>query len=357
MKITIKTLTPVHVGSGAEYQKDFEFLYFSQEQKVAFIDAEKVLQVIGEENIGQWVSCIDNGQPLMHLLQQRSKTLVAADVAKRSMKAHQVPNKPTIREQVHAGNGKAMLPGSSIKGSIRTVVFSEKLLDNKALAKQSNNLKDYKKKFSDSYLNKQLLGNDPNSDIFRLLQVGDVMFDTTEIFQTDVINKYNKDWKIKGEITQFIEAIPQGQSTTMELRYNEILHQRAGNLFNKNSNQLNINDLFPLINQHTQRLLEDEIDYWKNTEDSPTALGDYLEHLDNLLTKVLTCNLNECILRLGWGTGFRNMTGDWHGAMHDDDYYDMVKQVRPRHPEDLVFPKTTRFVNGGVPLGFLKMSF
>jgi CRISPR-associated protein Csm5 len=356
-KITIKTLTPIHVGSGNEYQANFEFLYFQDEKKVAFVDAEKVLDIIGEENIAQWVACIDKNQSLLGLLQQRKKDLRADLVGKRVMSANQAPTKPSIREQIHGGNGKAMLPGSSLKGSLRTVVFSEKLLDNKALAKQSNNLKDFKRKFSDSYLNKQLLGNDPNSDIFRLLQVGDVMFEKTEIFQTDVINKYNRDWKIKGEITQFIEAIPKGQSATMELRFNETLHKMAGRLFNQNANTLKVNELFLLINAHSQRLLEDEIEYWTNTENSPDALGDYIENLDDLLTKVNSCAANECVLRLGWGTGFRNMTGDWHGAMTDDDYYDMVKQVRPKHPEDLVFPKTTRFVKGGMPLGFVKLTF
>ena len=356
-KITIKTLTPIHVGSGTEYQKDFEFLHFLQEQKVAFIDAEKILGIIGADNIGQWVACIDNKKSLMDLLQQRKPNLKAEDVAARSMISKKTPSKPTIREQMHSGNGKAYIPGSSLKGSIRTVVFSEKLLENKHLAKQSNNLKDYKRKFSDSFLIKSILGNDPNSDIFRLLQVGDAMFDTTEIFQTDVINKYGNNWRIKGEITQFVEAIPKNRSTTMELKFNELLLERAGRLFNSTAKELEFSALFATINDHNIRLLEDEIAYWKDTAGEPDALGDYIEKLDDVLTIANSCATNECVLRFGWGTGFRNMTGDWHGAMLDDDYYDMVKSVRPKHPDDLVFPKTTRFVTGGTPLGFVKLSF
>ena len=97
--------------------------------------------------------------------------------------------------------------------------------------------------------------------------------------------------------------------------------------------------------------------YWGETEDNPEALGDYVEEMERISNIISSCAANECVIRMGWGSGFRFMTGDWQGNMTEDDYCRLVKSIRPKHPEDLIFPKTTRFINGGMPLGFIKMSF
>ena len=50
------------------------------------------------------------------------------------------------------------------------------------------------------------------------------------------------------------------------------------------------------------------------------------------------------------------MTGDWHINMTDDDYYDLVAALRPTHDETIQYPKTTRMIAGGEPLGFIKLT-
>lgn len=355
-KVSIKTITPVHVGSGAEYEKEADFIFFKQENNVAFIDTSKVLSIIGESNIGHWITCIENKESLLSLLKKRKSDLKSADVSSRTVTCRGEPTKPVIRVQIHSGNGKAMVPGSSLKGSIRTAVFSEKLLDSPELVHRGANLKDGNGRFKDAILIKSILGNDPYRDIFRLLQVGDVEFQKTEVIQTDVINKHFNNWRLKPEITQFIEAIPEGQSAMLDLKFNNNLLLYAGHYFNENANSLELDQLFRLTKEHTARLLEEEYNYW-NDQSNPAELGEYTDYLSDLIAQVDRCNSNETILRLGWGTGFRNMTGDWHGLMSDQDYNDLLRKIRPNHSTDLVFPKTTRFKKGGQPLGFVKLTY
>jgi CRISPR/Cas system CSM-associated protein Csm5 (group 7 of RAMP superfamily) len=88
----------------------------------------------------------------------------------------------------------------------------------------------------------------------------------------------------------------------------------------------------------------------------PDGFEDYLDEMKALLVAIDACGEKECVLRVGWGSGFRSMTGDWQGAMNDDDYDDLVNSLRSRKYEGLMFPKTTRFVGTGVPLGFIKLS-
>lgn len=357
--IKLTTLTPLHIGSGTEYQPEFEYLYFEQERKVAVVDAEKVLDILGADNLHQWVACIDNNQRLKALLDQRKSDLKASDVALRPIPAKHFPSRP-IREQLHSGNGSPLLPGTSLKGAIRTAVWAELMLDNTQLAKDKRNLGNEDRRggfrWSDQPLSKLFFGNDPNHDIFRLLQVGDAAFTDTAVYQTDVINKRGSSWEIKASVRQFVEAIPAGASSTTEIRFNELLNQRARDQFNRNAAKLQLEQLFPLINRHTKRLVEDEADYWEETAGNPEILEDFVEEMNKIVKAIDTCQPNECILRTGWGSGFRSMTGDWHGAMTDDDYERLLKSVRPRHSVDLIFPKSMRFVKRGMPLGFVMLS-
>lgn len=357
MNIKIQTLTPVHIGSGTELQGNFEYLYFRDEKKVAVIDAEKVLGILGEDNIAQWMACIDNKQPLLPVIQQRKRDVKAEDVALRVIPLSIGTDKP-IRTQIQTGSGHALLPGSSLKGAMRTAVWASWIMDNTKTVQDTRNLKDFRGNWSDESVSRAVFGNDPNHDIFRLLQVGDTQFLKTEGYETNVINFYSNNWKLKQEITQFVEAIPAGQNATVRLNYNNLLRKRVGSdYFNNQASQLDLHELFPLINTHTQRLIDDEVKFWDETVGNPEALSDYVPEMERVQSIADSCAKNECVIRLGWGSGFRSMTGDWHGEMNEDDYFRLIKSLRPKHPEDLTYPKTTRFIKGGKPLGFLKLSF
>lgn len=368
MKTAIQILTPVHVGSGKEIQSGYEYAYFPKENKVAFLDPEKVLMLIGEDQINAWISCIEKKQSLLDLPQLRSRTLTSSDVAIRSLISHGACSKP-IREHLRTGSDFALLPGSSLKGALRTVVFGETILDNPKLAKEKRNLGmvDYRGGFrwTDAQLQKTLFGSDPNHDIFRLLQVGDAHFDRTEVFQTQIVNLKGKEWIIdKGNKADgisaeaWVEALPPGLVATTEIRFNETLNSRAEKLktFSSDTSKLRLPELFKLVNAFTGRLLNDEITYWTTKADPPEGFDDYIPELEHLLDVTDKTAENECVIRLGWGSGFRSMTGDWHSEMHDDDFYALVNSLRSRKYEGLLFPKTVRFSGEGVPLGFVKLS-
>jgi CRISPR/Cas system CSM-associated protein Csm5 (group 7 of RAMP superfamily) len=47
--VKLKTLTPVHIGSGNELARDVEFI--EMDKSIGVIDDRKTLEVIGEENL------------------------------------------------------------------------------------------------------------------------------------------------------------------------------------------------------------------------------------------------------------------------------------------------------------------
>lgn len=370
MHIQIRTLTPLHIGSGAEFQGNMEYLWFPHEEQAVVIDEVEVLKIIGEENISQWVSCIEQQDSLLALLQQRKPGIVPDNIARRLIRHGQgrVDIRKPLREQIHSANGDALLPGSSLKGALRTAVWAKMIVDKPELVQSIENLgsKSYNRskereeiRYSDDVLRDRLFGKDPNHDIFRLLLPGDAHFTGgTAIYRTEVVNLlHNKEYDIKESITQQVEAIPAGATSIAQWRNLATLEKEAAKfkIFNANAGLLQIETLFPLVNTHTQRLLESEIKFWRNEAALPAVLGTNVDDLENILETLKDCPPNACVLRLGWGSGFRNMTGDWHIHMLDDDYYDLVANLRPTHDETLQYPKTTRIIAGGQPLGFVRL--
>ena len=366
--VQIETLTPVHIGSGVELQSNFEYLHFAEEQCVVLIDEKKVLDIIGEDNINQWVACVDKKESLLALIRQRKPNVKAEDVARRviplSMKG--ILEQKTIREQLHISNGQALMPGSSIKGALRTAVWAHLIRQNSDWVAKGDKLgpkrfdnKTQKERidYKDAFLMQDFMGRDPNQDIMRLLQVGDAAFDVTQCYKTDVANQQrDKSWSLKPAIMQYVEAIPAGQKTVSRLRFQDTLKERAQNLFNDNADLIQPDALFDLVNNHTRQVINNDLDYLEGNANRPAAYGDYIDTMNSMVDKIDMCGNRSCILRLGYGTGYRSMTGDWLGIFDDKIFYPIVKAFRPTHPETLLFPKTARFATGGTPLGFIKLT-
>ena len=59
-EIKIKTLTAVHVGSGETLQAGTDFVKgrIDEVDFLSIVDPKKVLELIGDENVQQWVTAI-----------------------------------------------------------------------------------------------------------------------------------------------------------------------------------------------------------------------------------------------------------------------------------------------------------
>jgi len=119
--------------------------------------------------------------------------------------------------------------------------------------------------------------------------------------------------------------------------------------------------LFKFTNQHTESMLKVELALWEKEENYPLEVEIYLEKLRELsqtLKELIDQQEQKVgILRIGWGTGFKNMTGDWQSDRLSNALYDkLLVEVRDRRYEDFILPKTRRMTAEGLPLGFVKMT-
>ncbi|MEA5259538.1 type III-A CRISPR-associated RAMP protein Csm5 [Arcicella aquatica] len=377
--ILVETLTPLHIGSGRILQANTEYLYFSEHKTVSIIDEAKILNVIGEENIEQWISLIEKGDSLLDYLKKRSSAITPIETDKRTIKVKGSTNPNNgnsgIREQLFSGNGQALLAGSSLKGAVRTAVFNHAILKNPSFAKQLSNFKEIKQNGKINYkgvsLEKKYFGKDPNHDVFRLIRVGDIHFNHTECILAETLNQLELGhrFEMKNAIKQHIECIPQGQKSVGKIQIpddliKEIKKRPAiANDIKGISDYASITQLFGVINSFTKRQIEKEIAKFKPL-DLPEGANDYIEILEKLVADINALNNDECIIRVGFGTGYLNMTGGWAieqwknipNFKYEQEMENLGTAVRKNDKyNSFDLPKSRKMVLGGVPLGFIKL--
>ncbi len=380
-RLHLQTLTPVHVGSGIDYQGNIEYLVFSNERRIAVVDEAKVLQIIGAENIDTWVSIIDKGDNLLDYLRQRKPDLQPEDIARYII---DIPEGTPIPRSENALKGfirggtsqQPYLPGSSLKGSVRTAILTNLInTDQRRFASQEKNLKDRSGKWlNDNTLTQHYLAPDtrrrgeaPNRDILRLLRLSDCTFEGRTICTTSkILNLEYKGWREKRRERSFWECLPAGAMGKGTLQIPEELRKqiRDKNYMQRNMGDLeNAEILFKRINQHTQHLLNEEIGFWKEE----ASLGDISElgeglqkRIEDLHAEVERCTANECILRVGAGSGWLFMTGGWakNKELINDDLWEQIRRrIQRKTYDDAPAPKTRKFTDGSLPFGFVQISF
>ncbi|MCB9051334.1 MAG: type III-A CRISPR-associated RAMP protein Csm5 [Lewinellaceae bacterium] len=384
--VNLHTLTPVHIGSGIELKGNFEYLYFQEQGQLAIIDEGKVFDVIGAENLHHWVSIIEKEEDLLAYLKKRKPGLQPTDVASRLIDVQPPGPRGTegIKEQLHSGaDNVPCIPGSSLKGAVKTAFLTNMVMKRPHFVRDFKNLQRKRGNrwvFSDQQLMGHYFeladprniavgrGMGPNKDLFRFFRLGDLYFETTNTtaFRAEVVNLYREEWKIKSQVTHFLEAIPSGVDASGEF---QVAEEQLRQVQKKGMEHSYIPKLQPketaeLINGHTLGLADKELAFWEE-EDNPEVLGNYISELRRIVDTINSCQENECVLRLGSGSGWSYMTGAWAKEkvngdfLMDDRTWDNITREarRGRDYGNVPFPKSRKLLAGGIPLGFVKLSF
>lgn len=380
----ITTLTPIHVGSGQVYSRDIEFI--EEGGGIGLIDPNKVGDLIGHSkaDIDQWVRAIENKVPLIDFLRNNRglKNVTIEEISERvlDVKGNSRGIKQ-LRAQMFSSIKGLTIPGSSIKGAIRTAILNYLINQNNVYALD---LSIYKKSFYDhrkhktqidysgSNLEKRYFGNDSNHDIFRFLRTGDVYFDHSICICTRTLNETGTGHEIKGSVSQLVECIDEGLESVFQISVSENLirelsKNRYLNIRSKLPNLSLVSDLkglFRIINSFTGQQIEKEINLYENLN-LPSEVNQFVDTLKEIKQQFQILNDHECILRLGFGIGYLNMTGGWPleqwkhiPGINLNRELDFLSEAvrRKSNYNGTRLPKSRKLGNEGVPLGFIKLS-
>lgn len=368
-EIKIEVLSPVHIGSGNILQNNTDFVTTDNgvDYFIRVVDDRKVLELIGIEHMNDWLLSIERKENTKEFIKRFAPNSKVADYSKRRLTDYSQGINPndTLKEHIHNGMGLPYIPGSSIKGSIRTAILaslSAKINNKESIIKTGKT--DYfgNLLLTASKIEKELFGKDPNSDIFRFIHVGDAYFEKDSEIALRVVNiniRKGDDLHDNSK-PQLIEAINNGVSSTFEMKIAKDYYDWVKNKFRDMGNfpiQISsLSNLFMLINAHTEKLVVSELEYWK--EINKTGAEEYIDNIEGILNSIRSCEKGrECVLRIGHASGWRFITGAWTEELTNFKEV-VIPASRPRNNNyiEYDFPKSRRIDEDSDVLGFVKLS-
>ncbi len=358
MRYRLHVITPVHVGNGTrlgrmDYVRRGDRLFVIDLQKLAAlpgIDPEELsdLMYASEFNIGEFL--------------QRNK-VNPASVAAYTLDCRCNPQGDLLAS-IKDGNRLAYIPGSSIKGALRTAILWERIKNSRdkrdaiSAVRSVLETSDSRRKRAQAAkpLERLLLGKDPNHDHLRALRVSDsdpIPLGSLEIVNVELLSLAGDTLRMKMALS--MEAIKPSTETGVTIDLNEFLFDNASKLGMKVDD---LRELEKVTRSYLRDYVRSEVEFFsKYSYPVPNRTYDYsatdrtLDFYNKILT--LTEKRGGMVLRIGWG-------GGWHGmtvARLFPDLLDAMRREfrlgRPNVPE---FPKTRRLAaleEDRLPMGWV----
>lgn len=381
--IRITTLSPVHIGSGLDYDPLSGYAYFPNEGCIALVNDQKIFDLLQgkQQDIEDWIRLIN--QTAHHkkeskdafrqwLERKAGRSLKPTDVGDLILDYHPSANNAPITTQalkagIRSGNGRAIIPGSSLKGSMRTAFFASKIPEKLSVTDYQERGKfkgdSLEARYLSPYAKQEARGERPTHDLFRFVRFSDFAFETTDARICRVVSEIDQqEVKERSDLDNLLECIPAGQKALgrLQLPAQQIALNIAHNILPKQAAiELERASLFRMANAYMRGQLEKELSRLKGKSE---PAHNYHQQLEDLLHIIEGLGDRGCVLRLGAGSGFLFTTGGWQeDRMDTANLKQLAKEARHgRYKNDkLPFPRSRKYLSGKevLPLGFVLVEY
>lgn len=314
-KIYLKALTPVHIGGAQEknLQNGLDYIQ-SSNGKTWKLDWGKIYEKFDADKIAEAIINKKVNKIVENYLED-----VAVEIEQ------SYGDTGVIKSFIRDGRGIPFIPGSSIKGAMKSWVHSS--LERRLHLGETPNL----------------LGKFDN-DVFRFISIVDGYLELEPIlFPTKTFNLHrvgngwsggwkhslqgntNKDFSDSGFVTDYECMAPNDMSQfdiKLRRRLNNVnqnqlygtnkLPEKSYNaIFEKNS----LASLFSVINEQVKLHVERELEFFKTYKQADGA-KEITDTYDSIIESFKSLTENQCILRLSAGSGFHGISGDFQFEDH-----------------------------------------
>jgi CRISPR/Cas system CSM-associated protein Csm5 (group 7 of RAMP superfamily) len=329
--INLKVLTPVHIGMGSEKKmiRGADFVY--EEGTYKILNQNKLLSNLEQKDVFAISGYMADGNYDEFTRYIKSKKLLSVESIEYEWESS-YSRAFEIRCAFKDGSGNYFMPGSSVKGALRSVTGT---------ALWNGRKED---------INYNMLMGNIDNNLMRFLQVTDCYVNEkpgiypVKVFSADKLNGTQfGSWKDNSrgghneifnaeKFVTYYEMLPDGlngNATTGTFRINWgtnefVRKEKRDSVLNIEifNNPDGIQWLWNAIKSSTDKFLNSEIEFFG------TYLNDSInDHfLDELywLKEENLADENTCILRLGANVGWHTITGNWKF----DDFAEAVEQNR-----------------------------
>lgn len=368
-RITLKVISPIHIGSVDQKLTPFE--YIQQGQYVYQISDEKLSLFLQKKNlIDAYVNAVERDGHRFRLLDfLRSKRITLTETElidisngrkTRILGSGLQDYRPFIRD----GMSKLYIPGTSIKGVIRTAILYNALLNfktnnrdrfQKNIVESIEYTKPYrfKKKSPFERIQEEWLenfrlsnkSNSPNTDWLRMIHITDaypVNFVETNLIPINIFKKEVLGWKYKinnsgQKTTIWAECVPQNAMFEFEITWDKRLLQ---DFKTENANILlpqSMDAVFSNITKWANDIINFEKDFTKG------------QNLESWYVN------NVANFRIGFGSGMLSTT---ISMLLPEETRKKIRNLAGKNKGNEIAPKSRRvWVNGDktIPFGWAVM--
>ncbi len=310
-EIEIEILTPLSIGAGAEkdWVRGVDFVVVEEEnnkdKNIYKLNLKKINEArINLNLLANYFASKDEKRVIDLITKEKLKDVSDAVIPLPCDSQNDV--KAFVKNQL---NGKPILAGSSLKGAIRSILFTYL---------RSNETKE-----------KDVFGSSTDGDEFmRFIKISDSEFEETSLVNTKIFNLRQSDdqwlggWKHSGNQTKgdfkptgfntLYESLMPGKKGDASIMMSVNAFDALGrHHIHDKKRQILDNDisfLFKIINDHTKAYLQKEKKFFQTY--SAENSGKILHSIENLLSQIPEDN-SYCILKMSAGSGFHSITGDW----------------------------------------------
>lgn len=391
--VTLKVLTPLFIGQGIEKDWVKGIDYIDKDNTLYHLDLSKMRKEGIDMNQLSLLFIKQDTEGVRKLI--GDKLAAVSDFQLSLPCTSSNPIRTFFRNQY---TQCPTIPGSSLKGAIRSILFT------------------YIRNTEDTYIRntektkneEEVFGKLRNGgDFMRFIRVGDFAFPktgSTQLTNTKIYNlhrdkndqtwlggwkndknKTNKEFE-KDRFNTICECISYASEATGTillsptlfnalLKYNTELEEKHKNkdvdqkYYERNRIVIRHKDakkrlleedieyLCGIINRHTMNYLTKELAFFEKFIDG-THANTIKETTDTLLHMFASLQPNECILKLGAGSGFHSITGDWQF----DDFVSGELRRDKTHHDNLPKSRKIAITNEGEDdfyglMGFIKLTF
>lgn len=317
-KVYIKVLTPLHIGGAQEkhLQDGVDYLQYDNGEtwKIDWsrlfkkYEVDEITEALLGNSLDQLISYSDLDEVAIRMNEAFGST-------------------GEIKAFIRDGFGTPFIPGSSIKGALKSWFYTS--FEKQHIEKETQNL----------------LGKF-ETDLFRfVLPLDCTIKNELQLYPTKTFNlfkqgnrwrggwkhssgqKTNSDFDKFGFVTDY-ECIAPSSTGELTIKIRKTLNTSFLNELYRNSTELkkhysmlyqtnSLDVLFKHVNGQVLEHINREIKFFDNYKDAQYC-NEILECYENLKSKVESANDGECLLRLSAGSGFHGISGDHQFHDHVD---------------------------------------
>ncbi len=352
MKLIIEAISPIHIGSGERYSSS-EFIIKGND--IIRLDINKIYTLLNEKNKEIFLVFLEDPRfKLNDLINKINISLSEAKIYSSNLKTS-IPIE--IVENIKTCF-KGYIPGSSLKGAIRTAILSAfigekevselgKIFSTKNPWQRDKEAERFIERFFSSRR-----GQSSHSDFMRFVQISDFTpIGNLCVYNVQSLEAEGNKWRWyqrNGRVVQsYLETIASGERLEGEIHliYKEKIHQSPG--LRGKSDILDVNEIKRLVYRFSSDIINHEIAFSKRY-----GIDFMLKFYEELKNK----NKEDSpVIKLGQGAGYLATTIGLELKRNPAVFEEVRKSLRGKS-YSFEFPKTRKIVvEEKMPLGWCRL--